>query len=220
MRSCRGSYPTDGDFASEEKMNEEAKRRCAWANGSALMRAYHDEEWGVPVHADRRLFEFLVLEGAQAGLSWSTVLHKRARYREVFEGFEPGRVARFDTRRCERLLGDPGIIRHRGKIEAAVTNARCVLEVQSAFGSFERYIWGFVDHRPRRNRWRHAGEVPAVSPESAAMSRELKRRGFRFVGPTVCYAFMQAVGMVNDHIVDCFRYAESSAQARCPSDGH
>lgn len=191
-------------------MQETMKPRCAWVNDSALMQAYHDQEWGVPTHADPVLFEFLILEGAQAGLSWSTVLNKRARYRELFAGFEPSRVARFDARRRARLLGDPGIIRNRAKIEAAVDNARRFLEIQAEFGSFDAYVWRFVDQRPRINRWTHVGQVPAVSPESEAMSKALKRRGFRFVGPTICYAFMQAVGMVNDHTTDCFRHPDRS----------
>ena len=191
-------------------MQETMKPRCAWVSDSALMQAYHDREWGVPTHADPVLFEFLILEGAQAGLSWNTVLNKRARYRELFAGFEPSRVARFDAPRRARLLGDPGIIRNRAKIEAAVDNARRFLEVQAEFGSFDAYVWRFVDHRPRINRWQHVGEVPAVSSESEAMSKDLKRRGFRFVGPTICYAFMQAVGMVNDHTTDCFRHPDAS----------
>ena len=191
-------------------MHETTKLRCAWVKDSALMQAYHDQEWGVPAHADPVLFEFLILEGAQAGLSWSTVLNKRARYRELFAGFEPSRVARFDARRRARLLNDPGIIRNRAKIEAAVDNARRFLEIQAEFGSFDAYVWRFVDHRPRINRWTHVGQVPAVSPESEAMSKALKRRGFRFVGPTICYAFMQAVGMVNDHTTDCFRHPDAT----------
>lgn len=172
------------------------------------MIAYHDEEWGVPVHDDRLLFEFLVLEGAQAGLSWSTILRKREAYRRAFAGFDPSKVARFDEKRIERLLQDPGIVRNRLKVQAAVTNARAMLEVQREFGSFDAYIWQFVGGKPRRNRWRTLAEIPAQTPEATAMSTDLKRRGFRFVGPTICYAFMQAVGMVNDHLVSCFRYRE------------
>ncbi len=192
-------------------------RRCAWARGD-LQEAYHDREWGVPVHDDRRLFEFLVLEGAQAGLSWDTILKKRESYRRAFAGFDPKKVARFGDAQVARLLQDTGIVRHRGKIEAAIANAGALLAVQEQFGSFDAYIWSFVGGRPRVNRWRSVGQVPAFTPESEAMSRDLKRRGFRFVGPTICHAFMQAVGMVNDHTTDCFRYGElggtSSAAGR------
>jgi len=187
-------------------------RRCAWAEGvSDSYREYHDREWGVPVHDDRVLFEFLVLEGAQAGLSWSTILAKRANYRAAFAGFDPQRVARFDRRRIEALLRDPGIVRNRLKVEAAVANARAVLAVQERYGALAPFIWQFVDGRPRRNRWRTPAQVPASTPESVTMSRELKRHGFRFVGPTVCYAFMQAVGLVNDHLTGCFRHREVAA---------
>jgi DNA-3-methyladenine glycosylase I len=182
-------------------------RRCAWARG-ALALAYHDEEWGVPLHDDRRLFEFLVLEGAQAGLSWDTILGKRENYRNAFARFDPQAVARFDERAVERLLADPGIVRNRLKILSAIRNAEMFLRVREEFGSFDAYLWRFVDGRPRRNAWRSASQVPARSPESDALSKELKRRGFTFVGSTICYAFMQAVGMVNDHLVDCFRYRE------------
>ncbi|MGH7631716.1 MAG: DNA-3-methyladenine glycosylase I [Gemmatimonadales bacterium] len=181
--------------------------RCAWAR-SELSAAYHDSEWGVPAHDDRVLFEFVTLEGAQAGLSWETVLKKRTRYREVFAGFDPARVARFTPARVGRLLADTGLIRHRGKIESTVSNARAVLAVQREFGSFDRYVWDFVGGRPRVNRPRALADVPARTPESDALSRDLKRRGFRFVGSTICYAFMQAVGMVNDHTADCFRLRE------------
>jgi DNA-3-methyladenine glycosylase I len=172
------------------------------------MLAYHDEEWAVPSHDDRHLFEMLVLEGAQAGLSWSTILNKRAHYRKVFAGFDPARVARFDTRRVERLLADPGIVRNRAKVEAAVRNAGLALEVAREFGSLDRYLWSHVGGVPVRNRRRSLAEVPASTDASTAMSRDLRRRGFRFVGPTICYAFMQAVGMVNDHVAECFRWAE------------
>ena len=174
--------------------------------------AYHDAEWGVPVHDDRVLFEFLTLEGAQAGLSWSTILKKREHYRRAFAGFDPTRVARFTPGRVEHLLADPGIVRHRGKIESTVSNARAFLDVQREFGSFDRYVWRVVDGVPRVNRWRSFREIPARTPESDALSKELKRRGFRFIGSTICYAFMQAVGMVNDHTVDCFRYHELQAR--------
>lgn len=187
-------------------------RRCGWAQGpSPHYEAYHDEEWGVPVHDDRLLFEFLILEGAQAGLSWATILNKRARYREVFDGFDPAKVARYDERKVAALLADPGIVRNRLKVAAAVTNARAFLAVQREFGSFDAYLWGFVGGRPRQNAWRRLADVPARTPESDALSRDLKRRGFTFVGSTICYAFMQAVGLVNDHETGCFRHAEVKA---------
>ena len=181
--------------------------RCPWAGSDPLYLRYHDEEWGVPVHDDRHLFEMLVLEGAQAGLAWITILRKREGYRDAFDGFDPAAVARYDDRRVEALLGNPAIIRNRLKVESAVGNARAFLRVQEEHGSFDRYVWRFVDGRPRQNRWRTMADVPAETPESRAMSRDLKRRGFRFVGPTICYAFMQATGLVNDHLVDCFRHA-------------
>jgi DNA-3-methyladenine glycosylase I len=184
--------------------------RCAWPK-SELDIAYHDTEWGVPVHDDPVLFEFLTLEGAQAGLSWSTILKKREHYRRAFEQFDPQRVARFTSKRIERLLADPGIVRHRGKIESTVSNAVCFIDVQREFGSFDRYVWQFVGGAPRLNNRRTLRDVPPRTPESDALSKDLKRRGFRFVGSTICYAFMQAVGMVNDHTTDCFRYAEISA---------
>ena len=168
--------------------------------------AYHDREWGVPVRSDRRLFEFLVLEGAQAGLSWDTVLAKRARYRALFDGFDPREVARYGARKKAQLMADPGIIRNRAKIDAAVLNARCFLAVQKEFGSFARYVWAFVDGHPVQNRWRRRQQVPARSAASDALAKDLKRRGFKFVGTTIMYAFMQAVGMVNDHTIDCFRH--------------
>jgi DNA-3-methyladenine glycosylase I len=183
----------------------EHRQRCAWPK-SDLDIAYHDAEWGVPVHDDRTLFEFLTLEGAQAGLSWSTILRKRANYRAAFADFDPGRVARFSARDVQRLLANPGIVRNRLKIESTLTNARAFLEVQHGFGSFDAYIWQFVDGRPRRNAWRTLGQIPARTAESDAMSKDLQRRGFRFVGSTICYAFMQAMGMVNDHLVTCFRH--------------
>ncbi len=173
-----------------------------------MMRAYHDREWGVPVHEDRRHFEFLVLEGAQAGLSWSTILNKREGYRRAFDGFDPARVARFSPARVRRLVRDPSIVRHRGKIESAVSNARALRAVQREFGSFDAYCWRFVDGRPRLNRWTRRSRVPARTAASDAFSADLKRRGFRFVGSTIVYAHMQAVGMVNDHLTDCFRYRE------------
>ena len=178
--------------------------RCAWAR-TPLSIAYHDQEWGVPVHDDGLLFEFLVLEGAQAGLSWETILKKREAYRIAFERFQIGRVAAYGEREVAGLLANPGIVRKRMKIEAAVANARAVLGVQREFGSLDAYLWRFVGGRPRVNGWRSPAEVPARTPESEAMSQALLERGFRFVGPTICYAFMQAVGMVNDHTVECFR---------------
>ena len=172
------------------------------------MALYHDAEWGVPLHEDRGLFEFLVLEGAQAGLSWSTILNKRARYREVFDGFDPRQVARYGDRKVAALLADAGIVRNRLKIAAAVANARAFLEVQKEFGSFDAYVWRFVGGSPLHNAWRTPAEVPARTPVSDALAKDLARRGFRFVGSTICYAFMQATGMVNDHLVGCFRYPE------------
>jgi len=180
---------------------------CPWCGQDPLYRRYHDTEWGVPVHEDGVLFEFLVLEGAQAGLSWLTVLRKREHYRRAFEGFDAARVAAFDAARIEALLQDPGLIRNRLKMESAVSNARAFLDVQAQFGSFDRYIWGFVDGRPIVNRFASTAEVPAVTPLAETISRDLKRRGFRFVGPTTVYAHMQATGMVNDHLVTCPRHA-------------
>ncbi|HEX8986535.1 MAG TPA: DNA-3-methyladenine glycosylase I [Rhodocyclaceae bacterium] len=182
--------------------------RCPWCGDDPLYVAYHDTEWGVPVHDDAKLFEFLVLEGAQAGLSWLTILRKRENYRRAFAGFDAGRVARFGPRDVERLMNDAGIVRNRLKIEGAVANARAYLAVQEEFGSFDAYQWRFVDGRPIRNAWRSLAEVPAATPVSDAMSRDLKRRGFKFVGSTICYAHMQAVGLANDHLVDCPRHAQ------------
>jgi DNA-3-methyladenine glycosylase I len=181
--------------------------RCRWATSPANI-PYHDQEWGVPVHDERTWFEFLTLEGAQAGLSWDTVLKKRARYREVFDNFDPAKVARYDSRKIRKLLADPGIIRNKLKIESTIGNARASLKVQQEFGSFDRYIWRFVDGRPQTNAWRELNKLPARSTESDALSKDLIRRGFHFVGSTICYALMQATGMVNDHMVSCFRYAE------------
>jgi DNA-3-methyladenine glycosylase I len=186
--------------------------RCGWArNVSPLYEAYHDHEWGVPVHDDRLLFEFLILEGAQAGLSWSTILNKRARYREVYDGFDPAKVARYGEAKTASLLADPGIVRNRLKVAASITNALAFLEVQREFGSFDAYLWSFVGGRPIQNAWTCLADLPATSPESDALSRDLKRRGFRFVGSTICYALMQAVGMVNDHETGCPRHAEVKA---------
>lgn len=184
-------------------------RRCDWAvQDDPLYVAYHDHEWGVPSHDDRHLFELLILEGAQAGLSWATILRKREGYRTAFSGFDPEKVARFDRRAVARLLEDPGIVRNRLKIESAINNARRALEVQSDFGSLDAYLWAFVDGTPIVGHWRSVHEVPASTRESVAMSKDLKKRGFSFVGPTICYAFMQACGLVNDHIASCFRHAE------------
>ncbi|MGD9388520.1 MAG: DNA-3-methyladenine glycosylase I [Gammaproteobacteria bacterium] len=190
----------------------DARSRCDWSLGvSEAYLAYHDEEWGVPVTDDRRQFEFLVLESAQAGLSWSTVLHKRGGYRRAFAGFDPERVARFNRRSVDRLLADARIIRNRQKIEAAIGNARAFLALQERHGSFSKWLWGFVDGRPVVNRWRRMGEVPATTPLSDRVSKELKARGFRFVGSTILYAHLQATGLVNDHLVRCYRHAECVA---------
>jgi len=185
--------------------------RCAWAApADPLYLAYHDAEWGVPLHDDRALFEFLILEGMQAGLSWATILHKRDNFRRVFDRFDPRKVARYDARKVRSLLADPGIVRNRLKIAAAIQNAKAFLAVQKEFGSFDRYIWQFVGGRPIRNAWKTLKDIPAQTPESEAMSKDLRKRGFKFVGPTICYAHMQATGMVNDHTVDCFRYRQVS----------
>lgn len=182
------------------------KKRCDWAEGDPLYMDYHDNEWGVPVHDDRKLFEFLILEGAQAGLSWITILKKRENYRASFDGFDYEKIARYDSDKIEELLKDTGIVRNRRKIEAAVANARAFISIQKEYGSFDKYIWQFVSGKPVKNSYRNISEVPATSTVSDNMSRELKKRGFKFVGSTICYSFMQAVGMVNDHVVDCFRY--------------
>ena len=185
--------------------------RCGWASNE-LSIPYHDEEWGVPVHDDRMLFEFLILEGAQAGLSWNTILQKRDNYRRAFDGFVPEKVARFDSRRVQKLMRDPGIVRNQLKITSAVGNAKAFLRVQEEFGSFDRYIWQFVGGRTRQNKWSSSSRLPAKTAESDAMSKDLKGRGFNFVGSTICYAFMQAVGMVNDHMISCFRYKEVASR--------
>ncbi len=184
---------------------ELSMHRCEWATND-LSIAYHDDEWGVPVHNDRLLFEFLILEGAQAGLSWDTILKKRDNYRLAFDNFDPDKVAAYQDRKIDRLMGDAGIVRNRRKIASTIANARAFVAVRDEFGSFDAYIWRFVDGHPKRNAWRSLEEVPATTPESDAMSKDLKRRGFGFVGSTICYAYMQAVGMVNDHVIDCFRY--------------
>jgi DNA-3-methyladenine glycosylase I len=190
-----------------EAWKPDGRKRCAWCLGSQVYVRYHDEEWGVPVHDDRTLFEFLILEGAQAGLSWSTILNKRAHYRRAFDGFDAERIARYGPRRRAALLADPGIVRNRLKIEAAVANARAALAVRERHGSLHAYLWRFVDGRPIRNRWRRVTQVPARTAVSDSMSKDLRRAGFRFVGSTICYAFMQAVGMTNDHLLSCFRHA-------------
>jgi DNA-3-methyladenine glycosylase I len=194
-------------------MRAQDKARCPWAK-TELYIHYHDAEWGVPVHDDRLLFEFLILEGAQAGLSWETILKKRENYRRAFDNFDPAVVARYSEKKRMGLLADTGIVRNRLKIEAAIQNAKIFLAVQDEYGTFNEYIWGFVGNEPKQNVWKALKEVPAKTPESDTMSKDLKRRGFKFVGSTICYAFMQAVGMVNDHLVGCFRHGEVSKGAR------
>ena len=183
-------------------------KRCEWADKSELEQSYHDNEWGVALHDDRRLFEFLVLEGAQAGLSWSTILRKREGYRKAFDFFDVRKVARYSEADISRLLSNPEIVRNMLKINAAVANARAVLQVQEQFGSFDHYVWQFVNGKPIQNAWKRMADIPSRTPESEAMSKDLQKRGFKFVGATICYAFMQAIGMVNDHVVSCFRYRE------------
>jgi DNA-3-methyladenine glycosylase I len=187
--------------------------RCAWARNPLAIR-YHDKEWGVPVHNDRRLFEFLILEGAQAGLSWDTILQKRTRYRQVFDGFDPKKVSQYDAKKVRQLLADPGIVRNRLKIASAILNARAFLAVRQEFGTFNAYLWRFVDGSPLVNRWNPEQILPAKTAVSDALSKDLQKRGFKFVGSTICYAFMQAVGMVNDHAVTCFRYPELARPSR------
>lgn len=182
--------------------------RCEWCIGTELEQAYHDEEWGVPLHDDRKLFEFIVLDGAQAGLSWLTILKKREGYREAFDEYDIKTIAEYDEDKVSELLANPGIIRNRLKVASAIRNAKAFLEVQSEFGSFDQFIWQFTDGKTIQNSWRTMGDIPTKTAEAEAMSKELKRRNFNFVGPTICYAFMQAAGMVNDHVVDCFRYEE------------
>jgi DNA-3-methyladenine glycosylase I len=195
-------------------MKQKKKKRCRWAEGSPLMERYHDREWGVPVHSDRTLFEFLILEGAQAGLSWSTILNKRKNYRRAFNNFDPIKIARYTKKDMRRLLSDTGIVRNRLKIAATIHNAKKFLEIKKEYGSFHKYIWQFVNYQPKKNSFKTLKEIPARIPESDAMSRDLKKRGFKFVGSTICYAFMQAVGMVNDHTIDCFRYREINKKRR------
>jgi DNA-3-methyladenine glycosylase I len=184
------------------------KKTCGWPEDNKLMIEYHDTEWGVPTHDDRKLFELLMLDNAQAGLSWQTILNKRENYQKAFDNFEPSKIARYNKRKIASLLNNPGIIRNRLKIEAAVTNARAVLEIRKQFGSFDAYIWQFVNGASIRNQWKSLKQIPATSPESDAMSKDLKKRGFKFVGSTICYAFMQSAGLVNDHITHCFRYTQ------------
>jgi DNA-3-methyladenine glycosylase I len=191
-------------------MRNQHLKRCTWCGDDPLYLTYHDTEWGVPVHDDHKLFEFLILEGAQAGLSWITILRKRENYRAAFDEFDATRIARYDAGKMQMLLQNPGIVRNRLKVAAAVTNAQQFLEVQSEFGTFDKFIWQFVDGKPKHNARRAMGDIPVSTPESDAMSKELKRRGFKFVGSTICYAHMQATGMVNDHTTDCFRYKELS----------
>ncbi len=188
--------------------------RCAWCTTDPVYQAYHDGEWGVPAHDDRRLFEMLVLEGAQAGLNWLTILKKREGYRRAFDNFDVEKVARYGPKQIHRLLNDPGIVRNRLKVESAVRNARAFLDVQSEFGSFDAFVWRFVESTPKQNAWTSLSQIAARTEESDAMSKELKKRGFSFIGSTICYAFMQSVGMVNDHVADCFRYKEVAQLAR------
>ncbi len=184
------------------------RKRCSWAESNPLMKEYHDKEWGTPVHDDRLLFEFVILEGVQAGLSWNTILQKRENFRKAFDDFDYKKIANYDEKKVEELLQNIGIIRNKRKIQAVITNAKAFLEIQKEFGSFDAYIWDFIDHRPIKNAWESLEEIPAKTEMSETISKDLKKRCFKFIGPTVIYAFMQAVGMVNDHIIDCFRYNE------------
>ena len=201
-------------MASVKKSQPDGKRRCAWGQSDPLYTRYHDTEWGVPCHEDRRLFEFLLLEGAQAGLSWITILKKRRNYRAAFDSFDPDSVSRYGPEKTQALLSNAGIVRNRLKIESAIQNARAFIAVQEAFGSFDAYIWRFCGGRPIANHWQMAGEIPSRTIESTAMAKDLAKRGFKFVGPTICYAFMQAVGMVNDHTTDCYRFEQISEMGR------
>ena len=196
------------DVPSRESSEVDKRTRCPWAARDPLLMAYHDQEWGVPVHNDRALFEFLILEGAQAGLSWSTILRKRPAYREAFDGFNPHKIAEYDESKLAALLSNAGIVRNRLKVQAAVTNARAFIAIQKEAGKFDSYIWQFVSGQPVQNSWRNVQEVPARTEQSDQMSKELAKRGFKFVGSTICYAFMQATGMVNDHLIDCFRHLD------------
>ncbi|MBT3241044.1 MAG: DNA-3-methyladenine glycosylase I [Chloroflexi bacterium] len=182
------------------------KKRCDWGTGDPLYETYHDQEWGVPEHDDRKLFEMLILEGAQAGLSWITILKKRENYKKAFDNFDPAKVSKYDEEKIQELLGNPGIIRNKLKIRATISNAKVYFEIVEEFGSLDKYLWSFVDHKPIINHFKTMADIPAQTPLSEELSKDLKKRGFKFVGPTICYAFMQAVGMVNDHLTDCFRY--------------
>ena len=212
MTPCLGLGKLEFTMAARKTTRSASKQRCWWCGDDPLMIAYHDREWGVPVHDDRVLFEYLTLEGAQAGLSWATILRKRPYYRQAFAGFDPAAVARFTAKREAKLLADPGIVRNRLKVASTIANAKAVLAVQDEAGSLDAYLWQFVGGEPRVNRWRSMREVPARTAESDAMSKALRQRGFRFVGSTICYAFMQAVGMVNDHTRDCYRYSQVKRQ--------
>ena len=214
IRSFKESWPNTTVVPMKNQAPLANKKRCAWSGTDPLFIAYHDGEWGVPVHDDRVLFEFLVLEGAQAGLSWSTILRKRDAYRRAFDRFDPRKVARYEKRKVAALLTDAGIVRNRAKIESAIKNAKAFLDVQAEFGSFDAYQWRFVNGRPIQNRWRAEGDIPPRSAQSEAMSDDLKSRGFSFVGSTIIYAHMQAVGMVNDHLVNCFRHREVAQLGR------
>ena len=201
-------------------MADEAKQRCGWAGNDPLYAQYHDEEWGVPIHDDRKWFEKILLDSAQAGLSWITILRKRENYRQAYANFDYEEVARFDAQKVEELLADPGIVRNRRKIDASIKSAQAFLRIQDEFGSFDAYVWRFVGGAPKVNQWASLGEIPAKTPESIALSNDLITRGFAFVGPTICYAFMQAGGMVNDHVVTCFRHQELANMAVNPSVRH
>ena len=211
-----GTLPIDikGKINIVKQMKAKKQIRCVWVGDSSLMKHYHDKEWGVPVHNNRKLFEFLILEGAQAGLSWSTILKRRKNYRKAFDNFDPKKIAKYSKKDIRRLLSDSGIIRNRLKIAATINNAKRFLEIQKEYGSFDKYIWQFVKYKPIKNTFKKLTQLPAKTKESEAMSKNLKKRGFRFVGPTICYAFMQAVGMVNDHVTNCFRYDEINKRRR------
>lgn len=196
--------------ASKSHRSRNIEKRCEWANINPLYIEYHDTEWGVPEHNDRKLFEFLILEGAQAGLSWLTILRKRENYQKAFDHFHPEKISMYENKKIEELLSNKGIVRNKLKISAAIQNAKAFLEIQNEFGSFDSYVWSFADGRPKKNAWKSIKDIPSRTGVSDAMSKDLKKRGFKFVGSTICYAFMQATGMVNDHIVDCFRYHEVS----------
>lgn len=200
--------PAIAGYFATLSVNMNPMKRCEWANKDELEQSYHDNEWGVAIHDDRSLFEFLILEGAQAGLSWSIILRKREAYRKAFDNFDGREISQYSKNDVSRLLANPEIIRNKLKINATITNARAFLKVQKEFGSFDRYIWQFVNGRPIQNSWRKMADIPSSTPESEAMSKDLQKRGFKFIGTTICYAFMQAVGMVNDHVVSCFRYTE------------